>query len=421
MKSLIIHNIKTLYTNNHQPPVRGELMKDLLTLDDAYIHIEDGVIKKIASGSFTDLINKETELYDAEGAIAIPGLIDSHTHLVFGGSREHEFSLKISGVDYLDILKQGGGILNTVNQTKLASYEELYKQAKKSLNEMLLFGVTTMEAKSGYGLDLNTEIKTLKVLKQLNEDQPIDIHITYLGAHALPKEYINRREKFVEKVIEDLQVIKKEELAEYADVFCETGVFDAEETKKILEKAKELGFKLRVHTDEIDSIGGTKVALELQAKTVDHLMAITDEDIKEMAKTNTIANLLPSTSFYLNKEYAPARKLINAGVALSVSSDYNPGSSPSENYQLTLQISGNKLKMLPAEILSAATINPAFSLDVDKTKGSLEVGKDADIVLLNCKNLDYFIYHYGINHTKSVFKKGEIVVKDRILVKEKAL
>jgi len=419
MKSLIIYNIKTLYTNNHQPPVKGELMKDLVTFNDCYIFIEEGIIKKIGTGDYHNLINDNTKLYNAEQAIAIPGLIDSHTHLVFGGSREHEFSKKISGVDYLDILKQGGGILSTVKQTKQASFEELYLQAKKTLDEMLLFGVTTIEAKSGYGLELQTEIKTLQVLKQLNEDQPIDIHITYLGAHALPVEYKNRRNEFIDKVIEDLLIIKKEDLAEYVDVFCETGVFDAKETKKILKAAKLLGFKLRVHTDEIDSIGGTQVALNLEAKTVDHLMAITDKDIKEMAKTDTIANLLPSTSFFLNKSYAPARKLIDSGVAVSVSSDYNPGSTPSENYQLTLQISGNKLRMLPSEVLTAATINPAFSLDIDKNKGSLEEGKDADIVLLNCKNLDYFIYHYGINHTKSVFKKGKLVVKDRNLVKEK--
>ncbi|MDT8337001.1 MAG: imidazolonepropionase [Candidatus Izemoplasmatales bacterium] len=421
MKSLVIFNIKTLYTNNHQPPVKKDLMRDLMTIDDAFIYVEDGIIKNIGSGDYNRLINDNTELYDAEGSIAIPGLIDSHTHLVFGGSREHEFSQKISGVDYLDILKQGGGILSTVEQTRQASFEELYIQAKKSLDEMILFGVTTIEAKSGYGLELNTEIKILQVLKQLNEDQPINIHITYLGAHALPVEYKNRRDEFVDKIIEDLKTIKKESLAEYVDVFCETGVFDAKETRRILEEAKSQGFKLRVHTDEIDSIGGTKVALDLKAKTVDHLISITDKDIFEITKTNMIANLLPSTSFFLNKNYAQARKLIDAGVAVSVSSDYNPGSTPSENFQLTLQISGNKLRMLPSEILTAATINPAFSLDIDKSKGSLEAGKDADIVLLNCKNLDYFIYHYGINHTKSVFKKGNIVVKDRKLVKENPL
>lgn len=415
MDKLLIYNIKTLYSNNHIPPVKGKLMQDISFIEDAFIYIEDSIIKHIGSGEYKDYINDETKMFDAKNTIAIPGLIDSHTHLVFGGSREHEFSKKIAGVDYLDILKMGGGILSTVKQTKEASFDELYNQALKSLDIMLSFGVTTLEAKSGYGLELETEIKSLKVLKKLKEDHPIDIHITYLGAHALPTEYKSKRDEFIEIIINDLEVIKNEELAEYADVFCETGVFTAKETDKILRKAKDLGFKLRVHTDEIDSIGGTEVALSLEAKTVDHLMAITDEDIARIAKTNTIANLLPSTSFFLNKEFAPARKLIDANAAVSVSSDYNPGSTPSENFQLTMQISGNKLRMLPQEVLTAATINPAYSLDVEKSVGSLEVGKKADILFLDCKNLDYFIYHYGINHTKYVFKNGKLVFQKQDL------
>ena len=413
MDKLLIYNIRTLYSNNHIPPVKGKLMQDISFIDNAFIYIEDSIIKHIGTGEYKNYINSEINLFDAKNTIALPGLIDSHTHLVFGGSREHEFSKKIAGVDYLDILKMGGGILSTVKQTKEASFEELYNQAKKSLNIMLSFGVTTIEAKSGYGLELETELKSLKVLRKLKENHPIDIHITYLGAHALPTEYKSKREEFVNKILEDLEIIKNEELAEYADVFCETGVFTATETHKILKKAKDLGFKLRVHTDEIDSIGGTEVALKLQAKTVDHLMAITDEDISKIAKTNTIANLLPSTSFFLNKEFAPARKLINANAAISVSSDYNPGSTPSENFQLTMQISGNKLRMLPEEVLTAATINPAYSLDLENSVGSLQVGKKADILLLDCKNLDYFIYHYGINHTKYVFKKGKLVFQQQ--------
>jgi imidazolonepropionase len=416
--NLIIYNIKTIYSNNHKPPVKGKLMSDILTINDAFIVVKDGVISVIGNGDYSPYLKNDCQTFDALGKICLPGLIDSHTHLVFGGSREHEFSKKIAGVDYLEILKQGGGILSTVAQTKKASFDELYNQAKKSLDEMLLFGVTTIEAKSGYGLDLETEVKQLKVLKKLNEDHPIDIHATYLGAHALPKEYLETRDVFLDKVISDLEVIKAEGLADYVDVFCETGVFDALETKKLLTRAKELGFKLRVHADEIDSIGGTKVALDLGAKTVDHLMAITDRDIIRFAETKTIANLLPATSFFLNKEYAPARKLIDNGVAVSVSSDYNPGSTPSENYQLTLQISGNKLRMLPEEILTAATINPAYSLDISRTTGSIEVGKIADLLLLDAKNLDYFIYHYGINHTYAVFKKGKLIVKNRRLLKE---
>ena len=416
--NLLIHNIKTLYSNNHKPPVKGLKMSDILKIDNAFILIKGSRIAVVGNGDFSGYINKDTEVFDACQTICIPGLIDSHTHLVFGGSREDEFSRKIAGEDYLDILKSGGGILNTVNQTKKASFEDLYQQAKKSLDEMLLFGVTSIEAKSGYGLELETEIKQLRVLKKLNEDHPIDIYITYLGAHALPKEYENRRDVFIERIINDLEVIKTEGLADFVDVFCEVGVFDALETEKILRRAKDLGFKLRLHADEIKSIGGTQVGLKLKASTIDHLMAISDDDIKAFAKTNTIANLLPSTSFFLNKEYAPARKLIDNSVAVSLSSDYNPGSTPSENFQLTLQISGNKLRMMPSEILTAATINPANSLDIFKDLGSIEVGKKADIVLLDAKNLEYFIYHYGINHTKTVIKNGFIVVNNRQILKE---
>ncbi len=417
-KTILIKNIKTCYTSLQKPPVKGENMKKIKEYHNAYIVVKNGLIHEIGS-NFLGSESLFDETYDAYDLICIPGLIDSHTHLVFGGSREDEFAKKIAGMDYLEILKQGGGILNTVAKTKEASFEELYNQAKKSLNEMLLFGVTSIEAKSGYGLNLETEIKLLKVLHKLNQDHPIDIHITYLGAHAIPKEYLNKREEYILSVKKDLSIIKKEELAEAVDVFCEIGAFNELETKDILEEAKRLGFKLRVHTDEINSIGGAEIALNLEAKTVDHLMAITDKDMDLLAKSNTIANLLPSTSFFLNKKYAKARMMIEKGIALALSSDYNPGSTPSENYQLTLQLAGNKLRMLPYEILTAATINPAYSLDISDKLGSIEKGKLADLVLLDAKNLDYFIYHYGINHTKAVFKNGNLVVNNRQILEVK--
>ena len=417
-KTILIKNIKTCYTSIQKPPVKGENMNKIKEYHNAYIVVKNDLIQEIGS-DFSGSESLFDETYDARNLICIPGLIDSHTHLVFGGSREDEFAKKIAGVDYLEILKQGGGILNTVAKTRKASFEELYSQAKKSLDEMLLFGVTTLEAKSGYGLNLENEIKLLKVLHKLNQEHPIDIHITYLGAHAIPKEYQDRREEYILSVKNDLKLIKKQNLAEAVDVFCEVGAFNASETKEILEEAKRLGFKLRVHTDEINSIGGIEAALKLQAKTVDHLMAIKEEDMDLLAKTNTIANLLPSTSFFLNKGYAKARKMIEKGIAVALSSDYNPGSTPSENYQLTLQLAGNKLRMLPYEILTAATINPAYSLDISKKIGTIEKGKLADLLLLDAKNIDYFIYHYGINHTKAVFKNGNLVVNNRQILEVK--
>lgn len=416
-KTVLIKNIEICYTSNENPPVKGARMSKIDVFHNAYLILENDKIKEIGT-NFIGSENRFDVVYNASGLIAIPGLIDSHTHLVFGGSREHEFAQKIAGVPYLEILKRGGGILSTVEMTKKASFDELFLQAKKSLDEMLLFGVTTIEAKSGYGLSLDTEIKQLTVLKKLNDTHPIDIHITYLGAHALPKEFQNDRSAFIKQIKQDLIMIQKEGLAEFVDVFCETGVFSAEETREILIQAKELGFGLRVHTDEIESIGGTAVALDLNAKTVDHLMALKEVDMIRLAQSNTIANLLPSTSFFLNKEYAPARKMIEMGMALAISSDYNPGSTPSENFQLTLQIAGNKLRMNPQEILTAATINPAYSLNISDHLGKLAVGYQADILLLEAKNLDYFIYHYGINHTKAVFKSGELVVDNRIRVED---
>lgn len=414
----IIYHIKSIYTSLNHPPVKGYKMAEIKEIKQPYMVIEDGLIKEISTGNYLEVVRDDDLLFDARNSIIIPGLIDAHTHLVFGGSREHEFADKIAGVPYLEILEKGGGILSTVAATRKMSFEDLYNQSLNSLNEMLLFGVTSLEVKSGYGLDLETEVKQLKVARALDKHHPIDISVTYLGAHALPPEYKTHRHDYIQMIKNDLEVIYQEGLADYVDVFCEAGVFSALETKEILETAKNLGFKLRVHTDEIESIGGTKVSVQLGAKTVDHLMAITDEDIELLAQSNIIANILPSTSFFLNKTYAPARKMIDRGVAVAVSSDYNPGSTPSENYQLTLQIAGNKLRMLPSEILTASTINPAYSLDINERVGSIEVGKEADLLLLDCPNLDYFIYHYGINHTYAVFKNGKLVVKNRRLVGE---
>lgn len=413
---LIIHNIKTIYTSNLKPPVRGRQMNDIQELEKAYIAIKSGRIEKVGAGDFSAYVSSETRLFDAGNNICVPGFIDSHTHLVFAGSREEEFAQKLAGVPYLDILAAGGGILSTVEKTRSATLDELYQQAYQSLDEMLLYGVTTIEAKSGYGLDLNTEIKQLEVAKRLNLDHPIDILSTYLGAHALPKEYKDNKQGFIKEIISDMQVIKAKDLAKFVDVFCEKGVFDIADTQQILEAALDLGFVPRIHADEIEPIGGAELGANMHAASVDHLMVITDSEIDVLARTNTIANLLPATSFYLNKPYAPARKLIDANVAVSVSSDYNPGSTPSENFQLTMQLAANKLRMTPKEVLNAVTINPAYSLGIDNDHGSIEVGKVADIVILKSKNLDFLFYHYGINQTLHVFKAGKPVVINRTVV-----
>lgn len=407
----VIFNIGKLITPHRSLLHRGKEMNQVEEIKQAFIAIKDGKILDYGKGNYHHYVHENTYLHDALNKVVIPGLIDSHTHLVHAGSREEEFKLKLEGVPYLEILKRGGGILNTVTKTREASFKELYDQSKKSLDELLLFGVTTIESKSGYGLNLETEEKQLLVLKALNENHPISISTTYLGAHAFPKDM--SKDEYVEQVISDLTVIKEKDLAESCDVFCEDHVFTLEQTKKILSKAKELDFHLRLHADEIESLGGVSLAVSLNASSVDHLMAITDEEINVLANSKTVANILPGTSFYLNKEYARARKMIDDNCIVSISSDYNPGSCPSENFQFVMQLAANKLKMTPNEILVASTINPAYSLGLKEKVGSISKGKDADIVILNADNFEYCLYHFGINHTKDVFKKGKLVVKNK--------
>lgn len=410
----VIYNIKTIYTPTKIS--RGEQMDNILEIPNAFIVIDDNIITKIGTGDYRAFIDNDTIKHDAQNNIVLPGLIDSHTHLVHGGSRENEFSKKIAGVPYLDILKEGGGILSTVASTRKSSKEELYKKARKSLNEMIAFGVTTVESKSGYGLNLETEIKQLEVNKLLQENHPMDVISTYLGAHAIPVEFKQNKEGYIKTLLADMKQIKKLGLASFIDVFCEDSVFDKEDSRKILKQGKEIGFGVKIHADEIVSLGGANLAVELGAKSADHLMAISDEDIQKIATSNVVANLLPCTSFYLNKEYAPARKLIDSNVIVSISSDYNPGSSPSENFQFAMQLAANKLRMTPNEVLTASTINAAYNLGIDATAGSIEIGKKADLVIMSAPNLEYILYHYGINHTKDVFKNGTLVVENRQLI-----
>lgn len=406
----IIYNIGHLYT-----PVgsfkRGNDMKNIMHLENAYIVIEHDIINHIGSGDYKEYETKETKLFNANGMVSLPGFIDSHTHLVFGGSREHEFSKKIAGVPYLDILKQGGGILSTVEMTRNTPKDDLLKKAKASLYELASYGVTTLEAKSGYGLNRETEFKQLEVIKQLNKQTPFTIVSTYLGAHAVPID--KTKKEYIPSLFQDIDLIVEKELATFIDIFCEDSVFNVEDSRQILEYGKSKNLSIKIHADEIVSLGGAGLAVELEAKSADHLMAISDIDIEKIAKSNTVANLLPSTSFYLNKEYAPARKLIDSNAIVSLSSDFNPGSSPSENFQFMAQLGCIKLRMSPEEVLTATTINAAYNLDLSQELGSLEVGKKADIIIMDAPNLEYIYYHYGINHTKHIFKNGQQIMENR--------
>ena len=419
---LILKNIGKLVTMQGSSSFRvKEEMNKINIIENAYIAVKNGKILAIGVGDeFGNLCGDDTKIHDAEGLLVTPGLIDSHTHLIHGGSRENEFSMKLNGVPYIEILNNGGGILSTVKATKEASEEELYKKAKKSLDRMLEFGVTTVEEKSGYGLELNTEIKQLEVARVLDKNHPVDLVHTFLGAHAVPVEYKENHKAYIDILVDVMMPkIKDMGLAEFCDVFCEEGVFTIEESEYILQKAKEIGYKLKIHADEIESLGGAELAAKLGCVSADHLMAASDEGIKMMAENNVVANILPATSFNLNKNYADCRKMIDMGAIVSLSSDYNPGSCPSENLQLVMQLGCLHLKMTPNEVLTAVTINAAYAIDRADKIGSIEVGKNADFVVFDARNVEYLMYHFGINHTKKVYKNGNLVVDNKVVVYDK--
>lgn len=419
---LILKNIGKLVTMQGSSSFRvKEEMNKINIIENAYIAVKNGKILAIGVGEeFGNLCGDDTKIHDAEGLLVTPGLIDSHTHLIHGGSRENEFSMKLNGVPYIEILNNGGGILSTVKATKEASEEELYKKAKKSLDRMLEFGVTTVEEKSGYGLELNTEIKQLEVARVLDKNHPVDLVHTFLGAHAVPEEYKENHKAYIDILVDVMMPkIKDMGLAEFCDVFCEEGVFTIEESEYILQKAKEMGYKLKIHADEIESLGGAELAAKLGCVSADHLMAASDEGIKMMAENNVVANILPATSFNLNKNYADCRKMIDMGAIVSLSSDYNPGSCPSENLQLVMQLGCLHLKMTPNEVLTAVTINAAYAIDRADKIGSIEVGKNADFVVFDARNVEYLMYHFGINHTKKVYKNGNLVVDNKVVVYDK--
>ena len=409
MKTLI-KNIGILVTPMGNTAKAGEEQGKLSVLCDAYVILEDGMIAEIGTG-VPHNTDPATEIIDACGKLVTPGLIDSHTHLVFGGWREHELALKRRGVPYLEILAQGGGILSTVKMTREATEGELADKAEKVLEEMLALGVTTCEAKSGYGLDKETELKQLRVIRELGMRQPVELVPTYLGAHAVPKEYKEDREAYMQLMEELLPQIAEEGLAEFCDVFCETGVFTPEESKRILLAAQKLGLRSKIHSDEINAIGGTEVAGEIGAISAEHLIAINPLGIEALAKSGTVAVLLPATSFYLNKPYAPARALVENGVPVALASDFNPGSCPGFNLQLVMNLGCWKSGLSPEEVLTAVTLNAAAACGRADRIGSVEVGKQGDLVIWDAPNLEYLFYRFGENLANTVMKKGKIQYK----------
>lgn len=412
---LILYNIGTLVTSKELDRINFDNgMENIEILKNAYLAVADGKILQIGTGNIPESLKSEwTKLVDVEKKVVTPGIIDSHTHLVHYGSRENELSLKLKGVPYLEILRNGGGILSTVRATRKATRYELFDKAYEVLDRMLCFGVTTVESKSGYGLDLENEIKQLEVNKRLDEKHPIDIVSTFMGAHAIPEEFKGNSKGYIEEIIRMLPIIKEKKLAEFCDIFCEDEVFSIEESRKILNEAKKYGYMLKIHADEIVSLGGGELAGEVRAVSSEHLMAVSDEGIKSLKENGVIADILPATSFNLGKSYAPVRKMINEGVDIAISTDYNPGSCPTENMQLVMQICSSQLRMTPAEIFKAVTLNGARAVKRENNIGSLEVGKKADFVIFDTDNLNYIFYNFGINHVKDVYKNGKQVVKNK--------
>ncbi|MBC8589529.1 imidazolonepropionase [Wansuia hejianensis] len=413
--TLVIKNIGTLITLQGENKARtGKSLEDIGLVENGIIAVQEDKIIYVGQGELPENISvdRETKIIDAKGKTVTPGLIDSHTHLVHGGSRENELAMKLKGVSYLDILAAGGGIHSTMESTQNANFDELYSKAKKSLDTMLSYGVTTVEAKSGYGIeDFDTELKQMEVAKKLDEEHPVNIISTFMGAHAIPKKYEEDPDEFVDIIINEmLPVVANKNLAQFCDVFCEEGVFTVDQSRRILLAARELGMEAKLHADEIKPLGGAELAAEIDCISAEHLIAASDVGIKSMAEKGVIANLLPGTSFNLQTgKFARARDMITEGVPVALSTDYNPGSCPTENLQLIMSFASLIMKLTPEEVITGVTINGAAALGLEDSIGSLEVGKKADIAIFDAPNLEYIIYHFGINHTDIVIKDGKIV------------
>jgi imidazolonepropionase len=411
MSSLFIKNIGTLQTPVGSYPHKGEEQGQNQVLRDVAIEIREGIIQAIYTSE--DLLPEEEDfdmILDAEGNLVTPGLVDGHTHLVFGGYRQHEIPLKLKGASYLEILESGGGILDTVRKTREATFEELYEKSEGFLDEMMAMGVTTCEAKSGYGLDRDTELRTLEVIAELKDNHPMDMVATYMGAHAIPPEYQGRGDEYIDVLCKEvMEEVALHKLAQYVDVFCEASVFNTDQSERYLKMAQALGLGIRIHADEIQEIGGSQLAGRMKAASAEHLIAIGEEGIQALAQGGTIAMLLPATSFYLGKNFAPARKMVEAGVPVAMATDFNPGSSPSLNLGFVMNLGYLKYGLTPEEILTAVTINPACALGMENQVGTVEVGKQADLVIWNAPDMEMLCYRYGSNLALGVVKKGQLV------------
>lgn len=410
--NLLIKNAAQLVTCSGFKAKAGKEMTDLHVIPDGAVIIEDGIIK-ITGKTYDILMHYDEDAYeviDASGKAVLPGFIDSHTHFVFGGYRVEEFQRRLHGDSYMDIMQEGEGITSTVRATKEATKSELFLAGKKRLNSLLSFGVTTVEGKSGYGLDYDTEIKQLEVMKELDKVHPIDIVSTFLGAHAIPQEYRGREDEYIDYIIETvLPVVAGKKLAEFCDIFCEKDVFTVEQSRRLLLKAKEMGMKLKIHADEITGSGGAELSAELGVVSADHLLCASDKGISDMEKAGVIATLLPCTAFSLRENYAKARYMIDNNCAVALATDLNPGSCFSESIPLVFALAILYMNMSIEEVTTALTLNAAAALGRADMIGSIDANKKGDIIVLEFPSYKYIPYHTGVNTVEKVVKNGIIV------------
>lgn len=395
--------------------VCGAAMNDLCHVDSATIEVVDGMITYVGE-AYEPMQPMKT--IDARGRIVLPGFVDSHTHLVFGGYRPEEFMWRMRGDSYMSIMERGGGIVNTMKATRKASIDDLAAKANRYINEMSKMGVTTVEAKSGYGLDRETELKQLEVMRVLNShpDRSVDVSTTYLGAHALPPEWSGRHDEYIEYIISDiLPEIKAKGLAENCDVFCEKGVFTISQSRRLLQAAKEMNFGIKIHADEIVTTGGAELAGELQALSADHLLHASDEGIRAMAENGVVATLLPLTAFTLREPFARCRDMIDAGCAVALATDLNPGSCCSGSIPLTFALACIYMKMSVEEAITAITINGAAAIGRADMIGSVEVGKHGDLVILDSDTHYILPYYTGMNSVALTIKRGRVVADNHKL------
>ena len=416
--SILIENISCLVQTEDDPQrfVAGRQMALLNTIKDAYLFIKDGYISGFGSMAGLDKTNLEPsgdpfEILDASGRFVFPSFCDPHTHLVFAGSREQEFTDKIMGLSYEEIARRGGGILNSAKLLHETSDDDLYNQSLNRVNEIIGLGTGAVEIKSGYGLNTDDEIRMLRVIKRLKEQTPIEVKATFLGAHAIPAAYADNRNDYVELVINEMiPLVAAEELAEYIDVFCDRGFFTAGETERILMAGLKYGLIPKLHANELDYSGGVQVGVKYNALSVDHLEKAGEKEIEALLGSDTMPTLLPGSAFFLGLPDPPARKMIDAGLPLALASDYNPGSSPSGNMKLVMSLGCIRLKMMPEEVINAVTINSAYAMGLSETHGSIAKGKVANVFITKkIPSYDYLPYAYGSDLIDKVILKGKVI------------